>query len=195
MGLWEVDDLAAALDWLGARVPDASMGILGFSMGAVVAILGGADPRVHAIVADSAFPNQRAVLELAADRDARRWLRGRVGGRRFLPAMEWWHRRWGKPPFDAIAPEQVVGRLAGTPLLFVHGTGDHWIPLAEAERLVAAAPQPKDAWFVKGAGHCGAYFADRMVYSTRVAAFFDRHLAPSGRESARPADLGGSGER
>ena len=178
MGLWEVEDLAAALDWLSERLPAASVGLLGFSMGAVVALLGGADPRVRAIVADSAFPDQRAVLAHAVQRDVDRWLRGRVSGDRLLPVMEWWHRRWGKPPFDAIAPERVLGRLAGTPLLFIHGTADRWIPLPHAERLVAAAPEPKDAWIVRGAAHCGAYFADRVAYSTRVAAFFDRHLAP-----------------
>jgi fermentation-respiration switch protein FrsA (DUF1100 family) len=179
MGLWEVEDLAAALDWLGRRLPGASVGLLGFSMGGVVALLGGADPRVHAIVADSAFPEQRAVLEHAARRDAARVLRGRASGKGILPVMEWWHRRWGKPPFDAIAPERVLSRLAGTPLLFIHGTADKWIPLPQAERLVAAAPEPKDFWVVRGAAHCGAYFADRMAYSTRVAAFFERHLAPA----------------
>lgn len=176
MGLWEVDDLAAALEWISARVPEASVGLLGFSMGAVVTLLGGADPRVRAIVADSAFPSQRAVLEHAAQRDGSRYLRGRFDARRFLPAVEWWHTRWGKPPFDAIAPEVALAPLAGTPLLFVHGTGDRWIPLGQAERLYEAAPQPKELWLVKGAHHCGAYFVDRMVYSARVAAFFEGHL-------------------
>jgi pimeloyl-ACP methyl ester carboxylesterase len=185
MGLWELEDLAAALDWVSARVPDAAVGLLGFSMGAGVALLGGNDPRVRAIVADSAFPNQRAVLEHAAVRDSRRFLRGRVDGRRFLGAVEWWHQRWGKPPFDAIAPEAALARLAGTPLLFIHGSTDRWIPLAQAERLYALAPQPKDAWFVRGAHHCGAYFVDRVAYSVRVAAFFDRHLGRRG-ERRRP---------
>ncbi len=180
MGLWEVEDLSAALEWVSGRVPDASVGLLGFSMGGVVALLGGADPRVHAIVADSAFADQRAVLEHAAERDAGRWLRGWVRGASLLPVMEWWHRRWGKPPFDSIAPERALSRLAGTPLLFIHGTADRWIPMAQAERLLAAAPQPKDAWVLRGVAHCGAYFADRLAYSARVAAFFERHLAPNG---------------
>ena len=189
MGLWEVEDLAAALDWVSSRVPDAAVGLLGFSMGAVVALLGGADPRVRAIVADSAFPSQRAVLEHAAQRDGRKHLRGLLDGRRFLPAVEWWHRRWGKPPFDAIAPESALARLAGTPLLFVHGTADAWIPVAQAQRLYAAAPEPKDSWYVKGARHCGAYFVDRMAYSARMAAFFDRHLTRVGERRRSLADL------
>ena len=126
-------DLASALDRISQRVPDPRLGLLGFSMRGVLAILGGADPRVRAIVADSAFPSQRAVLVHAAESDARRLFRGLVPGRAFLPAMEWWHRRSGKPPFDAIAPVERVGDLAGTPLLFIHGDQDHWIP-----RLAAA---------------------------------------------------------
>lgn len=188
MGLWEVEDLAAALDWIGARVPDAAVGLLGFSMGAVVALLGGHDPRVRAIVSDSAFASQREVLEHASERNARRVFGGWIGGRRFLPVVEWWHRRWGKPPFDCIAPEAALPRLAGTPLLFIHAMGDSSVPVAQAERLYAAAPQPKDLWIARAGGHCGAYFVDRIAYAVRAAAFFDQHLAGAGtRRRSRPA--------
>jgi fermentation-respiration switch protein FrsA (DUF1100 family) len=90
--------------------------------------------------------------------------------------MEWWHRRSGKPSFDAIAPVERLADLAGTPLLFIHGDRDHWIPPAMARRLVAAAPEPREAWFVDGALHCGAYFVDRRQYCERVASFFRVHL-------------------
>jgi dipeptidyl aminopeptidase/acylaminoacyl peptidase len=176
MGLWETADLAAALDWVSDRVPAARIGLLGYSMGGVVAILGGTDARVAAIVADSAFGSQREVLAHAAERDARRVFRGWVPGRVFLPAMEWWHRRSGKPGFAEIAPIDRLARLAGTPLLLIHGTRDRWIPLAQARRLIDAAPGPCEAWVVEGAIHCGAYFVDRAAYCERVAAFFTRHL-------------------
>jgi fermentation-respiration switch protein FrsA (DUF1100 family) len=188
MGLWEAADLAAALDWIGERVRAPRVGLLGFSMGGVVALLGGADPRVKAIVADSAFPSQRAVLLHAAERDARRFLRGWVPGRAFLPAMEWWHRRSGKPAFDAIAPVDRLADLAGTPLLFIHGERDHWIPPEMARRLVEAAPEPREAWFVDKALHCGAYFVDRKQYCERVARFFELHLGDAGPADDRPED-------
>jgi len=178
MGYWETADLEAALDWIDGRVPGASIGLLGYSMGGVVAILGGADPRVRAIVADSVFVSQREVLEHAARRDARRFLGGWVPGEAFVPAMEWWHRRSGKPGFDAIAPIERLPALAGTPLLLIHGTRDHWIPVEQARRLAAAASQPSEAWLVDEALHCGAYFVDRAAYCERVAAFFARHLDP-----------------
>jgi fermentation-respiration switch protein FrsA (DUF1100 family) len=175
MGYWERADLAAALDWILARLPGARIGLLGFSMGGAVAILG-ADERVKAIVADSVFGSQREVLAHAAERDTRRFLRGWVRGSAFLPAMEWWHRRSGRPGFDEIAPIARVPALAGTPILFIHGTRDHWIPAEHARRLVAAAPQTSESWLVDGALHCGAYFVDRPEYCRRVAAFFERHL-------------------
>jgi len=179
MGYWETADLGAALDWVEARVPGAVIGLLGYSMGGVVAILGGEDPRVRAIVADSVFVSQREVLEDAARRDARRFLGRWVPGQAFLPAMEWWHRRSGKPGFDAIAPIERLAGLGETPLLLIHGTRDRWIPVDQARRLAAAAPPPSEAWLVDGAFHCGAYFVDRVAYCERVAAFFQRHLRAS----------------
>jgi len=176
MGHWEVEDLRAALDEASARVPGGAVGLLGYSMGGAVALLGGDDRRVGAIVVDSAFPSQRAVLENLAVNDAQRFLRGWVDGRIFLPAIEWWHRRFGKPPFGSIAPEAALPRLHGTPILFIHGTSDRFVPLALAKRLAAAAQGPHETWFVNGAHHCGAYFVDRSAYCARVAAFFSRHL-------------------
>lgn len=202
MGLWETADLEAALGWVESRVEAPEVALFGFSMGAVVALLGGDDPRVHAIVADSAFPSQRAVLEHVAGTDARRWLGGRIDGRIFLPAVEWWHRRRGKPGFDAIAPERAVAALAGTPVLYVHGDRDRYIPPPLAERLVAAAPEPKETWRVEGAHHCGAYFVDRAVYVARMSAFLERAWEARGAEgrpgagaAGRPSTDGASGGR
>ncbi|MGH7565046.1 MAG: alpha/beta hydrolase [Gemmatimonadota bacterium] len=174
MGLWERRDLEAALDAVGRRIPDARIGLLGFSMGAAVAVLGGSDPRVRAIVLDSCFASQREVLEGLAIREAARHLGGRVDGRLFLPVMEWWHRRLGKPPFAEIAPVDAIGEL-DKPMLVIHGTGDATVPSEQAERLAAEAPA--DLWLVPGAHHCGAYFVDREGYTARVTAFFQRHLA------------------
>lgn len=191
MGLWETADLAAALDWIETRVEAPEVALFGFSMGAVVGLLAGDDPRVRAIVADSAFPSQRAVLERVALSDGERWLAGRVDGRRFLPVVEWWHRRGGKPPFDAIAPEEAVERLGGTPVLYIHGARDRYVPVELADRLVAAAPEPKEVWRVEDAIHCGAYFVDRAAYRDRVTAFLERAWAAR-RDAVAPRREGTS---
>ena len=85
-------------------------------------------------------------------------------------------RRSGRPGFDEIAPGRRLAALADTPILFIHGTRDHWIPPDHARRLIEAAPETSESWIVDGALHCGAYFVDRPGYCERVAAFFESHL-------------------
>lgn len=176
MGAWEGSDLAGALDWVTGRVPGARVTLFGFSMGAVVALLSGHDPRVAAVVADSAFATQREMLEHVAAGDARRILGGRIDGRWFLPAVEWWHHRMGKPPFDAVAPVEAVAALDGTAVLLVQGERDRYVPREHAERLASAMRGPGETWRVEGALHCGAYFADRDRYMERVIGFLDLHV-------------------
>lgn len=174
MGLWELRDLEAALETVARRVPGARIGLLGFSMGAAVAVLAGNAAGVRALVLDSCFTSQREVLEGLAVREGARLLGGRIDGRLFLPAMEWWHRRLGKPPFAAIAPIRAI-RSLDRPMLVIHGTGDLTVPAEHGERL--ADEGSAELWRVRGAHHCGAYFVDREAYTARVTAFFQRHLA------------------
>lgn len=176
MGAWETADLVGALGWIEDRVPDPRVALFGFSMGGVVGLLSGEDRRVAAVIADSAFANQREMLGHLAASDARRFLPGRIDGRRFLPAMEWWHRRMGKPGFDEIAPVEAMAELDGTPVMLVHGGRDRYVAREHAERLHGAARGPSESWWVEDALHCGAYFVDRDAYMERVTRFLDRHV-------------------
>ena len=81
--------------------------------------------------------------------------------------------------FAAVQPVEVVKAIAPRPLLIIHGAADRLIPLRHALDIFAAAADPKELWVVEGVGHCGGYFADRPAYVSRVAHFFERHLAGS----------------
>lgn len=52
-----------------------------------------------------------------------------------------------------------VGRAAriAAPVLIVHGTHDHVVPMASAQRLFAALPEPKEAHWIAGADHGNLY--------------------------------------
>jgi pimeloyl-ACP methyl ester carboxylesterase len=182
MGHWERGDLEAALDLVTRRIAGARIGLLGYSMGAVVAAYGGGDPRVRALVLDSCFTSLSEVLEGMAGREAGRYLRGWVDGRALLPAMEWWHRRRGKPAFAEAAPIQVMRQLASKPVLVIQGDRDATVPPEHGERLAAEAGA--ELWLVPGAHHCGAYFVDRSAYAERVTDFFRRHLGEIGGRGA-----------
>ncbi|PDW04582.1 alpha/beta hydrolase [Candidatus Viridilinea mediisalina] len=171
----EVDDLTAAVDFVAAREPQAAIGVVGFSMGAAVAILTAAqDARIGAVVADSAFTtgrdvvahNIRSVLRLPAE---------------FLvmAADQIVHMRHGYR-FSSVRPLDRVAQLAPRPLMIIHGAEDTLVPCSHAERLYQAAKEPRELWMVPGVDHCGAYFIDRPAYCQRVIGFLDQYLTSLG---------------
>src|SRR2546423_3877667 len=63
-GIDEVNELQAAIACARRRVKGARIGLLGYSMGAVVSLLGGAgEPSIEAFVLDSPFSDLRRLLE------------------------------------------------------------------------------------------------------------------------------------
>jgi fermentation-respiration switch protein FrsA (DUF1100 family) len=162
-------DFHAALAWLRRRLPEVWLGVIGYSMGGAVALLGAAaEPAVRAVVTDCAFCRQEEMI--------------RAGWRRRLrlpssPVVELAERlaAWQHGfRFRDVEPLAVVGRLAPRPLLVIHSEDDALVPVSDANRLYAAAGPGKELWLIPDTPHCGGYFADRASYSARVVAFFDR---------------------
>jgi fermentation-respiration switch protein FrsA (DUF1100 family) len=55
-------------------------------------------------------------------------------------------------PFDKFRNLAKIPRV-GCPVLVMHGLADEIVPVAHGQRLFAAAPEPKRALWVPGAGH------------------------------------------
>jgi fermentation-respiration switch protein FrsA (DUF1100 family) len=175
LGYREVDDFLGAVDYAAQRAPTAAIGAIGFSMGAAVAIQGAArEPRVRAVVADSAFATHRDVVA-AQFRQAVPLLSPEPFLALADPLL---HRRAGYR-FAEVEPLREVAAIAPRPILIIHSTGDKVIPYQHAIWLYEAAGEPKELWIVEDVAHCGAYFIDRPAYCQRVADFFARGLAAS----------------
>jgi len=167
----ELPDARAAIRYVRERMPNGKIGVIGYSMGAAVALLvAAADPLIDAVVADSPFASIRDVLENA--------YKLRRLPPRFLLELSDVINRWRYGyQFEAVRPVDVVGNIAPRPLLVIHGTADSLIPAEQGQQVYDAAGEPKELWLVPDAIHCGAYFVDRPAYVERVTKFFDRALS------------------
>ena len=183
----EVRDFYGALDYVEQRVPGAQIGVIGYSMGAAVAIMGSARRQnVRAIVADSAFATHLDVVSHNVTKVIR------ISGRPIAALSDVFLERIAGYRGADVAPEKDVAAIAPRPILIIHGTRDDMIPLSHAWRIFAAAGEPKELWIAEGAGHCGAYFLDRRAYCDRVITFFQRAFGQGIADTE--TDLGRAGQ-
>jgi dipeptidyl aminopeptidase/acylaminoacyl peptidase len=185
VGYRELADARAALGVLRERFPGSRLGVIGFSMGAAIALMVAArEPGVGAVVADSPFTTLRDIVRYrirrAAGPIASPWTRP-LGDAIVALADRRLRGRLGFG-FTDVEPLREATRLT-QPLLLVHGEADRDVPAEHSRQIAAAAARagvPLETWFVPNASHCQAYFLDRPGYCRRVAGFFGRHLGGRG---------------
>jgi len=170
LAYYELRDAEAALTYALERVSGARLGLIGYSMGASIAILLTArTAAVRAIVADSPFTGIAEVVAHGA-------MRYRLPARLVVTladALNGW--RYGYH-FGSVRPIEAVAAVTPRPLLLIHGDADSLIPVSHAHDLFRMAGEPKQLWVVPGAEHCGGYFAERPGYVQRIANFFAQYL-------------------
>lgn len=171
----EQRDLAAAVDVVKLRRPEAAVVVVSFSMGASTAILTAADDdRIDALVLDSPFATMRDVV-------AAGYRRYRLPSEPILPAADLLNRlRYGYA-FADVRPLDRIEDLAPRPILLLHGTNDRIIPYDHALQIAAAAaPGTLELITFEGVDHCGGYFEDRPGYIQLVAEFIKRSVRAAG---------------
>jgi pimeloyl-ACP methyl ester carboxylesterase len=149
VGVLETADVAAGVEWLRARRPQAPVITLGFSMGASIVVrhagLGGSADAVVAVSGPGRWyergtePMRRVHfgVETRLGRLALRLaFKTRVGG------------GWDLLP---AAPVEVASAVAA-PMLVVHGDSDAYFGVEHARMLAAAAPDA-ELWIEQGMGH------------------------------------------
>ena len=171
-GYFERYDVLGAMDVVETRygIPAEHIGVLGFSMGGVAALLGATEePRLRALVVDSAFANIDDLFasEVADRTPLPEWTIGVL-----KPGMEIVARvRYGIP-LSALKPEEFVGEL-DIPLLLTHSEDDDRIATDHSERIAAAATHPETRLksFPSG-GHSAAFSDHPVAYLDAVTEYF-----------------------
>jgi len=172
-GYHEREDLLGAIDLLQSKgIP--RVGVLGFSLGAVVGISTAAQcPAITAVVADGAFVRlRRALAQGAEERGVPRWLVRALG-----PSILWLAGRRVGGDLEQSDPLRWVDNIAPRALFLIHGEEDPYVSVEDVRRLYDAAGEPKELWIAAGAGHRRVDQIYGDEYRERVAGFFDEHLA------------------
>jgi len=164
LGWAEPDDLRAAIDFAHSRSP-GTVGVIGYSMGAVAALEEAvSDSRVAVVVADSPFADLPSEQQYAWEHATR------------LPFVPF------GMPLDIMAkldlgydparvrPVMAAGRLR-QPLLVIVGTSDVVVPPTQGYAVFRAARGPKKLLVVPGADHITAYGRDPIPYERAVLSF------------------------
>jgi len=175
LGYREINDFHGAVAYAKERAPQNRLGVIGYSMGAAVAIMSSArNTDVEALVVDSAFASHRGVVEYNFHRLFRlppapfAWV---------ADYLLWWRAGYR---FNQVEPLRDIAQIAPRPILIIQGGRDSIVNPNDATFLYAAAKEPKELWMLPEADHCGAYFEDRQGYVKRVTDFFDLHLKNMG---------------
>ncbi|MEO6874413.1 MAG: alpha/beta fold hydrolase [Opitutaceae bacterium] len=164
LGWFETRDLLGAMDWLRTR-GFAEFGCIGASQGgSTIALAAPQLKDVRWVVLESVFPT----LENAIDRRFRHvlGLPGWLAGLLMVPIAEW---RLGVAIGD-IAPANHIAQLA-CPVLIVSGEKDVYTEPIDAQKLFAAAHEPKSFWLVPGAGHVDLYGFAKHDYEQHLLSF------------------------
>lgn len=150
-----VTDALAAIDHALQKDPGRTI-VFGHSLGGAIAIAAAAQrPQVRAVVAESTFPRYRAIAAASAP-----MLRA------FVPLFI----------SDGQDAADYLPKLAGRPLLVIHGEDDHIVPVQLGKDLFEAASEPKQLWLVPGARHYTPWVKIPDEFERRVGTFFEKAL-------------------
>jgi pimeloyl-ACP methyl ester carboxylesterase len=178
LGAREPDDVIGAVRYLEGRsdLINKHYGALGVSLGAGVVLLAAAhEPALAAVVADSAWADERPQLDRMGSAPV-----GRVA----VPVLPY------EPALvDALigahledaSPRATISQIAPRAVMLIHAADDQntTTPLTGEAQLYATAGQPKQQWIAPSGSHAGALAAHTTEYERRVLAFFAQYLKPT----------------
>lgn len=168
----EALDVQAAADYLMTRPSVERMGIIGTSMGGAAVVRAAAlDPRLEAIVIESSYSSLPDAVEDAFDDLSvfPRWP--------FAPLLIALAEQRVGVEINQVDSARELSEMQPRPLLIIHGQNDQLFPPDHAQRLYAAAHEPKTLWIIDTLGHDNPALNQGAIYQQRLLTFFESAFA------------------
>ncbi len=171
MGNRESRDIVTIAKYFKDRFgADIVLGLHGESLGAASSILAlGQYSGFDFCVSDCGFADLGKLLEYLCA--VRIHLPGKLSHLASLAS----HVRY-RYRLDKIRPVDVFSGEIRTPVLFLHGEADAFIPPGHGRMMYAAAGEKKELVLFAGAGHAQSYLSDRERYERVVGEFVEKYV-------------------
>jgi fermentation-respiration switch protein FrsA (DUF1100 family) len=167
LGFFEKYDLKRITDWVEEKIGVGSIiGTHGESMGAAISLQHAAiDPRIKFVIEDCSFDRLDTLLAHRLKKDYH------LPRYPVLPMVELISKLFTGMVIKDVSPEDAV-TLITSPILFIHGDKDEFIPVEMVEKLAALKINgPKNLYIASNAGHAESFWTDQKQYITVVNDF------------------------
>ena len=168
-------DRLDVVNWIDTAIkenPNAEIVLHGTSMGAATVLMVSGEElpsNVKAIIADCGYSS--AWEEFVHQLDA-------LFGLKPFPVMQLSNIvtkiKAGYSLKDASALEQV--KKSETPILFIHGDEDDFVPYSMMEELYNATSSEKEKLTIEGAGHDDSYVVNPKLYWNTITKFLNKYV-------------------
>lgn len=174
MGIREVLDLRATLNFVYQNYPTQPIGVLGLSMGALVAIRGASEASsyIKCLVLDGTTGDIHVTMT--------RWLTHKhipkFVAQSFIRLALRLGAIYSDAPIHHVDPARWVKQIKDCPLLFIHSEDDEFVDLAVIQNLQTMTAEPTDLWVASDCKHREAYAKHPTDYQERVVGWFKGNL-------------------
>ena len=154
--------------------PERPLILGGLSMGAATVLMASElplPPSVRGVIADCGFSSPYEIMKSVL-RAHMKWLPAAP----LLALLDGFTRLFaGFSLHEASAAEAAA--KTKLPILFIHGTDDHFVPHAMTQTAYDACTSPKQLVLVDGAGHGCSYLVDRARVQAALRSFLSEHTS------------------
>lgn len=172
LGYFEKYDLENCVKWVKKLNPEGIIGVHGESMGAATALLESEmnekTKTVKFYVSDCAFSDLPQLFAVELKDELSKYSKFVAKGIIFYSSLV----ALKKSGFSvyAVSPIKAIANVT-TPILFIHGDKDTFIPKEMSIDLYVAKKEPKMLYIAPNAGHAESYLKNKQQYTEKVARF------------------------
>jgi fermentation-respiration switch protein FrsA (DUF1100 family) len=172
LGFFEKTDLDNVVKWVKWVNPNAVIGVHGESLGAVTALLQAkldqSEKNVNFYVVDSPYSDLWELMNIKLSSDLK--LNFQPAAAFILFYANIVALKQSNFSLYAVSPITAISDIK-TPIMFIHGSNDTFIPASMSLELYLRKKGPKGIYISPGAEHAMSYFTNKEEYTTKVKQF------------------------